>query len=65
MKCKNTIINEMVANTAHVLEAKMEFNELLIGQYGPEAPLVAKLKADNIRIANAVELMREQAGCWA
>lgn len=66
MKCKNTIIAEMVLNAACVMEDKAEFLEILAEQYDDtDAERAARIRKDIPRILEAVELIREFGGCWA
>lgn len=67
-RCKNTILNTIVANAADLMENTKEFNELVIQQFkekGGHEEQIAKLESENKRITEAVALMRENAGCWA
>ena len=67
MKCKNTILNELVANAAELMENHADYNEIVAEQFEEKGDMerVERLRRLNKRIAEAVELMREYAGCWA
>ncbi len=67
MKDKYTIINEMVLNTAHVMESKADEKEIIAQQYEEDGnEIKAQLWREDIeRIKDAVELIRKYAGCWA
>lgn len=67
MKDKNRIINEMVANTADVLEAKAEEVECIAEQYEAKGDIerATDWRKDLPAIRSAVEIMRLRAGCWA
>lgn len=66
-KDKNTIINQLVGNAADVMENKMDYNEIvaeMMDEKGDHA-CAKRLRDMNTNIAAAVELMRENGGCWA
>lgn len=67
MKDKNTIINEIMANAADIMEAKLDYIELVAKQFEDKgnAEQAARCRKDIPRIKAAVELMREYGGCWA
>lgn len=68
MRDKNTIINRMVDDAAEVMEAKAEYDELVIGQLvgnPAKAETVAILRERVKKTREAVALMRDNAGCWA
>lgn len=67
MKGKDTIINEMVLNTACVMEAKVEYNELVAQQMEAKGDIntATNLRAYNKRIADAINVIRASEGCWA
>jgi len=68
MRDKGTIINQIVSDAARIMEMKMEFNELVIEQMvdNPDrADTVRILTALNKRIKEAIEMMRENEGCWS
>jgi hypothetical protein len=66
-KDKNTIINEMINNTADVMEAKADYNECVAEQMEQKGKVetAERLREMNKRIMGAVALIRENAGCWA
>ncbi len=67
IKDKNTIINEMVWNTADIMEANAKYHELVAEQYDSkgETGEAAYWRKDIKAMMQAVELIRKLAGCWA
>jgi hypothetical protein len=71
MKDKSSIINKIVEHAADIMEAKMEFNKLVSDQYKEKVIITAhdkiisdRLDAQNSRIQLAIDVMRDNAGCW-
>lgn len=67
MKDKNTIINDMVMAVADIMEAKAHENDCII-ELLLETGVVDKfnrLREKNARIMEAIDLIRENEGCWA
>lgn len=56
----------MVANTADLMEAKAEELELIAQQFDAKgnAKGAKHWRKDIPRIAEAIKLIRERAGCW-
>lgn len=67
MKGTYTIINEMVANSADVMEAKIVYLECVAVQYEAkgETVIAQMWRQDIPDIKKAIEVMRKLAGCWA
>ena len=64
---KNRIINQLVLNAATIMESKAE-EQAIIAQLLEEKgdhDTAARLRETNKRIAAAIDLMRENEGCWA
>lgn len=66
-RSKDNIINLVVENAADIMEAKAEYNELVAEQLAAngKSETADRLRSQNKRIAEAVKLIRENAGCWA
>lgn len=66
MKDKNTIINQMIMNAADVMEAKIEYNEIVVEMFEEKGDTerVKNLRDLNVRIAAAIATIRENDGCW-
>lgn len=66
-KDKYTIINEMVANTAYVMESKAEELEMTAEGFERKGDheRAARWREDLADIARAVTVIRKLEGCWA
>lgn len=67
MKGPESVLNSIVDNAADIMECQRHFNEKMIEvlEKKPDnEDRIAILKATNIRIADAVALMRENKGGW-
>lgn len=66
-KCKNTILNEMVENTAEVMLGKIEYLEIVRDQFEKkdDKARVANLNADIAEMRAAVATIHKFSGCWA
>jgi hypothetical protein len=67
MKCKNTILNEMMANAAELIIAKIEYEEIVLEQLieqGDKAR-VDRLQANIEEMTAAKDTIIKFSGCWA
>ena len=63
---KDRILNEMVQNTANLMEAHAQSLDFIAQQFNNKGDheKAAHIRRDLPRIAAAIALIREYGGCW-
>jgi hypothetical protein len=69
MKDRDTILNDMVSTAADIMEAKVNYNlivlEQIVEKRGQMDEVAQRIRIENKRIEDAINIMRKIGGCWA
>lgn len=67
IKCKNTILNELMDNAAELIAGQIQFTQLVLEQFQEknDTARVEALTIDIKEMTQAMEAIQKRSGCWA
>ncbi|MBE8232321.1 MAG: hypothetical protein HAW67_01200 [Endozoicomonadaceae bacterium] len=67
IKCKNTILNELMDNAVELMAAKINYTQIVLEQFKEknDTARVETLTTEIDEITLAINTIKKRSGCWA